>query len=224
MAQALTETRNADNARSYGDDLTDVWLGRNTPGETISLPRNLDELVKFAETHLPLGWLGEDGVPIEVSNDEQEFYGLQGSQLILTKNTKTTKSMKVQCLEEVARVTELFWDHGKPKAVGPGESLVDLPASMRTIDVWCIARFVHGSYYKIYVFPNALIGERGTVEHNNSALTIHELNVKVRGRGWMITNNPDYFNQSEGKDHFPGEAKGLAVAEVEGVDVSDLQA
>lgn len=224
MALITKTTRDADNARAYGDEGTDVWLGQNRLGQELTLPRVSSELRTFASAHAPLGWLNEDGVPIDTDTDTQDFYALQGSQLILSKITQTTRTLTVQALEEVARVTELWWGHDAPKAVGNGESLVDLPASLKTIDCWCIAHFEHGEYFKTYVFPHVLISDRGTLDHSNSDLSMYEMTLKIRGNGWMFTNNPDYFKTAAGKENFDAKFTAPAVAEVTGVDVTDLQA
>lgn len=185
--------RDADNAHAWGDDETDVWLGINKLGQELVLPRNAAQAAAFLKNIKPLGWLGEDGVPIDTSIDSTDFTAMQGSAVVKTKITKVDRSFKVQALEENTRVTTLYWDHGVPRAVAEGESLVDLPATMKTINCWAVLNFVEGDYWKIYVFPSVDITDRGTLDHANSNLSIYEMTAKIKKAGWMITNNPAYM-------------------------------
>lgn len=205
MALETTDIRNSDNARAYGDSATDVWLGRKVPGQDPGLPKSSDALTTFAETYPPLGWLSEDGVPFDTDTDSEDFTALQGSQLIKTKITQTTRTATIQALEESFRVGALYWDHGEPKAVtgNAKEVLVDLPGSLKTIEAWAIFKFVDGDNFAIYVWPTVQITDRGTLEHQNSELSVYEMTAKFIGDGWMVTNNEDYVNRLNGGGETP---------------------
>ncbi|WP_178945902.1 hypothetical protein [Kocuria sp. TGY1127_2] len=196
------DVRNADNARAYGDSDTDVWLGRIHRDQTVQLPRSSNDLVKFSETHPPLGWLSEDGVPFDTDIDSEEFKGLQGSQIIKNKITQTNRSATIQALEESVRVGELYWDHGAPKKVAgsTNETIVDLPGSLKTLDCWAIFKFTDGENFVIYVWPHIQITDRGTLDHKNDDLSLYEMTAKFIGDGYMITNNADYAKHAEGTD------------------------
>lgn len=218
MATIYTDTRNADNAHAWGDEESDVWFIRRTIGQNLALPRTSAALEQFAKEHLPLGWLSDDGVPIKVDTDSKEFTAFQGAQDIKSKITKTTRTFTVQCYEEIVRVTELFWGHGKPQLVaeGSGESVVDLPASLKTISGGAILRFTDEDFVKIYVFPQVQITDRGSVDHKNDALTAYEMTFKVSGKGWLITNSPDYAKNAEGTDS-AADGNGFYALPVDGV-------
>lgn len=188
--------RDSDNAHAWGDDETDVWVGRNALGVDVDLPRSSDDLEKFVNDHLPMGWLEESGVPISLSAESNDFKAMQGSTIIKTKITGVDKTFTMGCLEEVARVTELWWDHGKPQKVKEGEALIDLPASLKTINCWAILKFVDGDYWKIYVFPSCDITERGELAHSNTDLTAYQFTFKIKKAGWMLTNNPAYLEET----------------------------
>lgn len=201
MALDVTDIRNADNARAYGDSDTDVWLGRRQKGKNPELPKSSAALTTFAETYPPLGWLAEDGVPFDTDTDAEDFNALQGSQLIKSKITQTTRTATVQALEEAFRVGALYWDHGEPVAVdgADDEVLVNLPGSLSTIDCWAIFKFVDGENFVIYVWPHVQITDRGSLDHSNSDLTIYEMTAKFIGDGYMITNNSDYVRRLNGE-------------------------
>lgn len=193
------DVRNPDLAHAWGDDDSDVWVGRRRPSEPVELPKSYAELVAFAEKWLPLGWLADAGVPIETEVDSEQFTAFQGSQEIKEKITNTSRSFTVQALEESFRVGELYWDHGEPQLVTGTEgreTITELPATLKTINAWAILRFVDGDYWKIYVFPRVTISDRGTLEHQNSELSIYEMTARIIGKGWMITNNPDYAKRA----------------------------
>lgn len=207
------ERRNADNAHAWGDDDTDVWIGINTLGSDIVLPRNSAQAAAFVKQHNPLGWLAEDGVPIETSIDSQKFKALQGGATIKTKITSVERNFQVQALEEILEVTSLYWVHGKPKAVAAGESLIDIPSTMKTLNCWAILSFVDGEYWKIYVFPSVDVTDRGTLDHKNSDLSIYQMTFDIRKAGWMITNNPSYLEgmTDEEKKDFTAAEDGAAI-------------
>lgn len=184
--------RNSDNAHAWGDDETDVWIGRNMFGSTVELPRNAEQMKEFLQDKLPLGWLEESGVPINTSVDSTDFKALQGSSIIKSKVTSVARDFTVQALEENVRVTQLYWDHDKPKAVAAGESVVDIKNTLKTINCWAILQFVEGDYWKVYVFPSVDITDRGTLDHNNTAISIYQMTGRIRKDGWMFTNNPAY--------------------------------
>lgn len=186
------EGRNADNAHAWGDDETDVWIGIKTLGTDLVLPRNSAQATAFVAKYAPLGWLAEDGVPIETSTESQKFKAMQGSATIKTKITSLERNFQVQALEENLQVTSLYWANGKPKAVAAGETLMDIPNTMKTLNCWAILSFVDGEYWKIYVFPSVDITDRGTLDHKNSDLSIYQMTADIRKAGWMITNNPSY--------------------------------
>lgn len=197
------ERRNSDNAHAWGDDETDVWIGINTIGSEIVLPRNSEQAKAFVAQHPPLGWLAEDGVPIETSVDSQKFKAMQGSATIKTKITSLERNFQVQALEEILAVTSLYWANGAPKAVAAGESLIDIPNTMKTLNCWAILSFVDGDYWKIYVFPSVDVTDRGTLDHKNSDLSVYQMTFDIRKAGWMITNNPSYMEgmtEEEKKD------------------------
>ncbi len=51
------DRRNADNAHAWGDDETDVWIGINTLGTDLVLPRNSAQATAFvAKMHPLAGW------------------------------------------------------------------------------------------------------------------------------------------------------------------------
>lgn len=187
------DRRNADNAHAWGDDETDVWIGINTLGSEVTLPRNSEQAAAFVAQHAPLGWLAEDGVPIETSIDSEKFKAMQGSATIKTKITSLERNFQVQALEENLAVTSLYWANGKPKAVAAGETLIDIQSTMKTLNCWAILSFVDGDYWKIYVFPSVDVTDRGTLDHKNSDLSIYEMTFDIRKAGWMITNNPAYL-------------------------------
>lgn len=202
--------RNSDNAHAWGDDDTDVWLGVNKLGQEIQLPKSSAEAAEFVKQHLPLGWLSESGVPISTEIDSTDFNAMQGSALVKTKITKTTRTFSVEALEENIRVTQLYWDHGTPKAVGAGESLVDLPNTLSTLNCWAILNFVDGEYWKIYVFPSVDITDRGELAHTNTDLSMYQMTCKIKKAGWMLTNNPEYYNATPEE-----ERSGFATSPVE---------
>lgn len=98
----MAYTENASFARIYSDRGTGVWVA---PVGT-ALPIDLaDPGAAFK----PVGWLGEDGISLQIDKDVKDHNALQGGALIRRKVSKVTQTFTFVALEETALVLGLVY-------------------------------------------------------------------------------------------------------------------
>ena len=110
-------TENADFARIYGDMGTGVWLA---PKGT-TLPTTLaDPGVGFDAA----GWLGDDGISLNIDREVKKFNALQGGSLIRQKVGTVDHTFKFVCLEDSAIVAALVYADQPITVTGTGAAAV----------------------------------------------------------------------------------------------------
>lgn len=117
----MAYTDNAEFARIYGDQGTGVWITKTGKVLEAGLPTALktDPGVAFAAA----GWLGEDGIGLNIDKDIKEFNALQGGKLIKKKTLKVTQTVTFVMLEETALTLGLVYAEAGITVTGAGTLL-----------------------------------------------------------------------------------------------------
>jgi hypothetical protein len=182
-----------ENVRVYGDLTSEVFFGPK--GSTLPTTLATDPTAPFKA----IGWLGQAGIPLNVSTDVQKFKGWQGGTTVRTKVTSTEKGFTIECLEEAPGVTELYWGHGAPTVSGAGAAQVakiDLPEGIGTIERACIVKFVDGDIQKWLCCTNVQVTDRQEIPHSNDEMTVYRFGLEIIGASYLLTNAPAYLPEA----------------------------
>lgn len=173
-----------DNVRIYGDQDSGVYVG----DKGALLPTDLTAPTE----HVELGWLSEDGIGFERSEDATTHRAYQGATIVRRKTTSVEDTFTFQCLEETAEVLGLVYKGQAPAVTGVGD------ASVATITVTNQAKsdersfvvdVVDGDITKRYCVPTATVST-GAIAHSNADMTIYEFTATIQGDYTIVTNNP----------------------------------
>lgn len=170
-----------DNVRVYGDLDSAVYVGDK--GST--LPTDLSEPgPDFTE----LGWLSEDGIGDNRSEDAQTFRAYQGGTIVRRKTTSVEDSITFQALEETATVMGLRYAGQEPE-VTDGVARIKVENQTAENARAFIIDVVDNETTKRYAIPVGHVGS-GSVAHSNSAMTVYEFTVTIQGDYEIITDSP----------------------------------
>lgn len=170
-----------DNVRVYGDLDSAVYVAPK--GST--LPTTLDAPASPFEE---LGWLSEDGINENRSEDAQTFRAYQGGTIVRRKKTSVEDSITFQCLEETAAVLGLRYA-GQTPEVATGVATIHVTNQTKDDPRAFVIDVVDGDYTKRYAIPVGYVGS-GTVAHSNSAMTVYEFTITIQGDYDIITDSP----------------------------------
>lgn len=176
--------------RVYGDLDSEVFFA--PVGTALPTTITADPTTPF----VAVGWISEDGVGLNVSTDVTKFKGWQGGTTLRTKVTSSEKSFKIQCLQEMPTVTELFFGHGAVTVTGtaPDEvAKIDLPESIPTIERAAVIKFLDGTVVKYLCCTLVQVTNRGELQHRNNSMTMYELTLEIIGDSYILTNGPAYI-------------------------------
>ena len=171
-----------DNIRVYGDLESAVYVADK--GST--LPTDLAEP---AAPFVELGWLSEDGIGEDRSEDVQTFRAYQGGTIVRRKKTSVEDSITFQCLEETATVLGLRYAGQTVDTSTPGVAHITVANQTKDDPRAFVVDVVDGDYTKRYVIPVGYVGT-GSVVHSNSAMTVYEFTVTIQGDYDIITDSP----------------------------------
>lgn len=173
-------TKNQDSIHIWGDEDTTVWVRRKGAGDG-SKPSGLAapiELSGFKD----FGWLGEDGIDLDLAVEVEKFKAYQGGVTVKNRVTSTERSFKLQAMQEDPLSTEVFWDHDgitDGDSTAPGTiARYDLPKSIGYSEWEFLIDFVDAGKTKRLV-ATAAAGERGTVPHKNTEITLLEITFDI---------------------------------------------
>lgn len=169
-----------DNIRIYGDLDSGVYVA---PKGT-TLPTDLDTPADFTE----LGWLSEDGISVDRSEEATTHRAYQGGTIVRRKKTSVEDSFTFQCLEETATVLGLYYAGATP-TVQDGVAKIEVKNQTRTDERAWVVDVVDGNVKKRYVVPVGTVST-GSVVHSNSEMTVYEFTVTIQGDYEVITNSP----------------------------------
>jgi hypothetical protein len=186
----MAAERNNDNVRVYGSLNDAIWVA--PLGTTLPTTLELD----LPDPWVPLGWLGQDGIPLAMSTDVERFKGHQGGATIRTKVTSTEKTVSFTALEETPAVVKLYHDAGDPTVTGTGATAVariDLPESVGVVAVSCVIQLQDEGVTKFYCIERLEISGREDLAHSNSELTGYGMSADILGDSYMLTNAPAFI-------------------------------
>lgn len=165
--------KDRDNVRIYGDDASGVWVApKGTTGPVgLAAPG-----VGFVE----VGWLGEDGVDFERSEDVSDFKAFQGGTSLRKKVTSVDDTFKFVALEETATTLGLYYK-GVTGTAGTGIETYEITDQAVSDERAWVVDLVDGAETKRYIVPSGEVTGRATVGHKNSDLTMYEFTVTIYG-------------------------------------------
>ena len=165
--------KDRDNVRIYGDDASGVWVAdKGTTGPTT--------LATPAAGFTEVGWLSEDGVDLDRSEDVAEFKGWQGGSTLRKKVTSQEDTFKFVALEETALTMGLYYK-GVAATTATGVDTFAITNQAASDERAWVIDFVDGTTTKRYVVPSGEVTGRATVPHKNSDLTMYEFTVTIYG-------------------------------------------
>ena len=183
-------TENAAFARIYGDNGTGVWLA---PKGT-TLPTGLDDPgVGFAA----VGWLGDDGISLNIEKEVKKFNALQGGSLVRQKVGTVDHTFKFVCLEDTAIVAGLVYADQAITVTGSGAAAVARLAvgtnQARAVQRAVVVDNVDGDIIDRYVASVVDITFSGEITlAKNDDLRMYEFEAAVLAGGVFdrLTNSP----------------------------------
>jgi hypothetical protein len=165
--------KDRDNVRIYGDDASGVWVApKGTTGPTT--------LAALTSPHEEAGWLGEDGVDLDRSEDVAEFKGWQGGATLRKKVTSVEDTFKFVALEETAVTLGLYYKGAAPTTATGVDTYSITNQAVSDERAW-VVDFYDGAVQKRLVVPSGEVTGRATVSHKNSDLTMYEFTVTIYG-------------------------------------------
>lgn len=161
------------NVRIYGDDASGVWVAPkgSTGPTTLTAPTT-----PFVE----LGWLSEDGVDLDRSEDVSEFKAWQGGTTLRKKVTSVEDTFKFVCLEENAATLGLYYK-GVTATTATGVDTYAIANQAVSDERAWVVDFYDGTVQKRLVVPSGEVTGRTTVSHKNSDMTMLEFTVTIYG-------------------------------------------
>ncbi|MFH6689084.1 hypothetical protein ACH473_10680 [Cellulosimicrobium funkei] len=174
-----------DNARIYGSDDDKVWVGEIGA----VLPTTLDDPTEHEDS----GWLGEDGIDLNSTDDVQKFKGHQGGRTVRTKTVTSETAFVFRCLETTALTLGLQFNI-KNKTTTGGVTTSTMSSGRKVVArSFVIDLFdenTEGEIQRRLVIPRGEIGERGSLAFKNNEITVYEFTVEIIGDFIEITNDP----------------------------------
>ena len=165
--------KDRDNVRIYGDDASGVWVAdKGTTGPT--------SLAAPGVGYEEVGWLGEDGVDLDRSEDVSEFKAWQGGSTLRKKVTSQEDTFKFVALEETALTMGLYYKGVTATTATGVDTYVIADQAASDERAW-VVDFYDGDVQKRYVVPSGEVTGRATVSHKNSDLTMYEFTVSIYG-------------------------------------------
>ena len=159
--------------RIYGDDASGVWVApKGTTGPTT--------LTAPGVGYVEAGWLSEDGVDLDRSEDVSEFKAWQGGTTLRKKVTSVEDSFKFTCLEENAVTLGLYYK-GVTKTTATGVDTFAITNQAVSDERAWVVDFVDGTVTKRLVVPSGEVTGRATVSHKNADMTMYEFTVTIYG-------------------------------------------
>ena len=182
--------KNYDNIRVYGDLDSGVFVG----DKGATLP---DDLAEPSE-HTELGWLSEDGINFDRSEEANSFRAHQGGTVVRRKKNSVEDSFTFQCLEETAEAMGLRYAGQKPVLTETDSGVARITVKDQTRDdarSWVVDEF-DGDVHTRYLIGVGHAGS-GSLVYSNSAMTVYEFTVTIIGDYEILTNSPGVVDGAE---------------------------
>lgn len=189
MAITTGYTENTNFARIYSDMLTGVWVG---PVGTV-LPVDLGAPLPAFKA---AGWLGEDGISLDIEKDVTDFNALQGGSLIRRKVGKVGQKFTFVCLEEKALTLGIVFADQPIVVTGTGPTAIATQSialdQAKTVTRALVVDAIDGDILDRYTIANADITFQGSINVANNELRAYtfEATILAGTAAFKITNSP----------------------------------
>lgn len=180
--------KNYDNVRIYGDGDSGVWVGP----KGAAMPT---DLATEPVDHVELGWLSEDGVSVDRSEEATSFRAHQGGVVVRRKKTSVEDTITFQCLEETAATMGLRFAGQKPVLEGDVARITVKDQTKDDARSWVVDEY-DGDYVTRYLVEVGHAGS-GSLAYSNSAMTVYEFTVTIVGDYEILTNSPGVVEGAE---------------------------
>lgn len=179
----MAATRNSDNVRVFGSLNDAIWVA--PLGTTLPEVLELD----LPAPWVPLGWLGQNGIPMRLAVEVEKFRGHQGGALIRSKATSTERGFSFVALEDTPAVNKIYHDASDPveTSAGSGVARMDLPESVGVVSLACVVQLQDEGVTKFYCLERIDIGEREEVAHSGTEMSGYGMSCDIIGDAYLLT-------------------------------------
>lgn len=191
----MAYVEDADFARIYGDMGTGVWItktGKSTATVLEALTLKADPGTAFAAA----GWLGEDGISLNMDKDTKEFTALQGAKTIKKKTVKANQQLTFVMLEETALSLGIVFSEAPITVTGTGVDAVakqDISSNLtRIVERSLVVDNVEGEIWDRYVIESADLTFKGEIMlAKNDDIKAFKIEATILdGVAFHLTNSP----------------------------------
>jgi len=174
--------KDRNNIRIYGDLSDAVFVApKGTTGPTT--------LTAPGAGFVEIGWISEDGVEVDRTENVAEFRGWQGGTLLRKKSTSVEDAFKFVALEETALTVGLYHKGAAPVVTTGVAKVTVTNQSVSDERAW-VVDFYDGAVQKRLVVPSGEVTGRAAVPHKNTDMTMYEFTVTIYGDYYIYSNAP----------------------------------
>lgn len=143
-----------------------------------------------------VGHISEDALTEALEITTEKLRSWQRPVGIRTLTTEVNWSFQFQMLETSPLNLELYYG-GAESTVAGGVATTAIPAWPKGVEKACVIEIVDGDVITRFAIPKVEVGERGEVNHVNTAGTVYDVTLNVMGTtlddmGYRITNDPTF--------------------------------
>lgn len=183
----MAVNRNSDNIRVFGSLDDALWVA---PVGT-QMPTTLE--LNLPSPWVPVGWLSDSGVPLEISTDVEKFKAHQGSTTVRTKVTSTEKTISFTMLEKTPLALRLHQGAEAPTTLSPGIAKVVLPEGIGVVSVAAVLVTRDEKVVDFLCMEKIEIGEREEVPNAADEISGYGMSAEVVGGSYLLTNAPAFL-------------------------------
>ena len=187
----MAVNRNSDNIRVFGSLDDALWVA---PVGTV-MPTTLE--LDLPAPWVPVGWLSDSGVPVEIGTDVEKFKAHQGSTTVRTKVTSTEKTLSFTMLEKTPLALKLHQDAGDPTLLSPGIAKVVLPEGIGVVSMAAVLVTRDEDVIDFLCMEKIEIGEREEVPNAADEISGYGMSAEIVGGSYMLTNAPVFVEAAE---------------------------
>lgn len=162
-------------------------------------PKGTTEITDLADLtapHAEVGWLHQDGINHDRSEDATTFYAHQGGTPVIRKVTAVTDTFTFSALEQNAVVAGLRYK-GQAPVVTAGVARVDVKDQTKTDErFFTIDLFDHHGYHTRIVIPTGAVGS-GSVPYKVDEMSATQFEVTVLGEWYFLSDHPGLAGVAE---------------------------
>lgn len=181
---------NADLAFMAGSEKDTLYLG--PAGTDLSTVTNLTSALP--QGMVDVGWIGDDGMTLDMSDSVDKIYGHQGHGVVRTYMSDSSTSFKASLLEAKLELVKKYLGATKVEKVTAAgtDSITRMTVSTsRKVETLCgVADLfdVSTGKQRRYIFPRLELGERSGITYKVGDLTVYEYNLEVLDKYELLTN------------------------------------